>query len=169
MTGVGSSVIAVAGTLAGGVLATVAQVLIARVQRRESRRETRRDEALTAVTALAVALAAHRRSTWVARRQQLTMDDERTVSDAVAVAHETWSVVSARLVTVKILAPRFTAAAEAVTEAIWAMQAAGDDSMLETRRADAVAALDALMVQAAEVFTRNEWSRVDGRPVGGAR
>jgi hypothetical protein len=100
-----SSLIAVAGTLAGGLLADFVRLRGSRVERREARRETRRAEVVAAVTALAVALADHRRAMFVLEDLRLSDAPSAQVDSARAVSHETRSAVTAPLVQVRFLAP----------------------------------------------------------------
>lgn len=150
--GVVTSGIAVAGTLAGGLVTWWGQARQARVTRTETRCEARRGEMVAAVTALSVALAEHRRATWVLESQRLSGADEQAVAVALTATHETWAAVTGPLVTVKVLAPAFVSAAEDVTDAIYAMLDAPDLDTLEARRADARTAHDQLMTVAAEFF-----------------
>ena len=95
------AVVAVIGTLAGTLVANVVQAWTART----ARRETRRNDAVTAVAALAAALADHRRAMWVLENRQLTGADQDAVAEAQAANHETRSALTAPLVLVKILTP----------------------------------------------------------------
>lgn len=153
MTALWASVIAVAGTLLGGLLAGVVQVWTARGTRQATVSDQRRGETVSAVTTLAVALADHRRATWVAERTRLVDADEQAQLGTRAAAHETWSAVTGPLVMVKVLAPQFAVATDAVTEAIYAMVDAPDQDTLEARRADARAAHDRLVQAASAFFT----------------
>lgn len=151
-TTIWTSVIAVLGTLLGGLLASAAQARTARTARQATVADQRRSETVTAVTALAAVLAEHRRATWIAETTRLSDADEQACALATAATHDTWSAVTAPLATVKILAPQFTAAAEHVTDAIYTMLGAPDQAELEARRADARTAHDQLLRTASQYF-----------------
>ncbi len=150
--GVWSSVIAVVGTLAGGLLAGVVQLRGARAERAESRVESRRREALAAVAALASALADHRRAMFVLEDRRLADAAEEVVDAARSISHETRAAVTAPLVTVRLLAPTLATTAQEAATAAYAMRNAPDTTVLETRRRVALAASDRLVDQAAVVF-----------------
>lgn len=150
--GVWTAVIAVVGTLAGVAITAWSQTRSARAHRKAARQDTRRDEAVAAVTELVVALSEHRRATWVERHSHLAGADPQVVADATTAAHETWARTSAALVTMKLLVPQLTSAAEAVTEAIWEMSVASSSQALETRRAEAADALARLQQLAHKTF-----------------
>lgn len=147
-----SNVIAVGGTLAGGLLASVAQARAARVERRETRREDRRGAVVAAVTGLVSALADHRRAMWVLEDLRLSGADAAVVGEARAASHETRSAVTAPLVTVLLLAPALAGPAEKAAKACYAMRQAPDTDVLEALRAAALVASDRLVDEAAEVF-----------------
>jgi hypothetical protein len=146
-----ASVVTDAAALAGSGLVGFVQLRGARAERRENRREARRAE-MAAVTSLSVALADHRRATWVLGVQRLSYAAEQVVANATTATHETWAAVTAPLVTVKVLAPEFVQAAEDVTDAIYTMLDAPDMDALEARRAEARTAHDHLMTTAADAL-----------------
>ena len=147
-----SSVVAVGGTLAGGLLASAAQARAARAERREQRREDRRGEVVAAVTALVAALADHRRAMWVLEDLRLSGAEAHVVDQARATSHETRSAVTAPLVTVRLLAPALADAAHQAAKASYAMRNAPGVDRLETLRAAALAASDHLVDEAGAAF-----------------
>jgi hypothetical protein len=147
-----TSVIAVAGTLGGVVLTTLAQARASRAERRESRTQARRGEAVAAVTALVSALADHRRAMFVLEDRRLAGADSHVVDDAVATSHETRSAVTDPLVTVRLLAPALAETAQQAARAAYAMRRAPDPDALQARRAAALAASDRLVDEASVVF-----------------
>lgn len=146
------SLIAVAGTLGGGVLAGLGQRYAARVERRENRRDARRADALAAVTGLVAALADHRRAMWEFEDARIQGAARQTVLELQAVQHGTRSAINEPMTTVAILAPALAAQAREAATATYAMRGAPDLDVLETRRAVALAASDQLVHAAAEFF-----------------
>lgn len=148
-----ASVIAVVGTLSGVGLTLLTQTRQERTARREQVLEARRSEMVDAVSALAVALAEHRRVTWVAETTRLSGTADTA---AVEATHETWSEVTMPLMRVKILAAWAVPAAEEVTDAIWEMRNATDLGGLELRRDEAGTALTRLVEAASSRFALPE-------------
>lgn len=146
------SLIAVGGTLAGGLVGGWVQLRGARAERRENRRDARRSEALSAVTALAGALADHRRAMWQYEDAKLTGKPEQVVAELLAVQHGTRSAINAPMTTVAILIPVLAELARDAAQATYAMRDAGDLDVLEARRVVAVGASDRLVEIAAEFF-----------------
>lgn len=146
------SLIAVGGTLAGGLLASVVQLRGARAERRENRGDARRGEALGAVTGLVAALADHRRAMWQFEDAKLRGKAEQTVTDLEAVQHGTRSAINVPMATVAILAPALAEPAREAARATYAMRGAGDLDVLEARRAAALGAADRFVDVAAEFF-----------------
>jgi hypothetical protein len=149
-----SSLIAVVGTLSGGLLAGVVQGRVARAGRRETRCEVRRSEVLAAVTGLVSALADHRRAMWVLEDLRLAGADEQVVGQARATSHVTRSAVTAPLTTVSILAADLAPVATQAAQAAFALHAAPDPSTLADLRAAALQASDRLVEAAGVVLGR---------------
>jgi hypothetical protein len=146
------SLIAVAGTLAGGWIGGFVQLRGARAERHENREEARRAEALKAVTDLAGALADHRRAMWRYEDVKLTGESEQAITDLRTARHDTRSAINAPMTMVAILAPMLADPAREATQAAYAMRDAGDPDVLEARRAVALAADDRFVAAAAEFF-----------------
>lgn len=142
------ALVAVFGTLAGTVVANVVQAWTART----TRREIRRNDAVTAVAALAAALADHRRAMWVLEGRRLSGADDAAVLEAQTVSHETRSALSAPLVLVKILTPPLAALAQTAAQATFAMRGAADSDALVQSRAAALTTCDDLVREAGRLF-----------------
>jgi hypothetical protein len=146
------SVIAVAGTLLGGLLAGVVQARVARTARRETRAAERRADALGAVTALLAAVADHRRARWVREELRLSGADAAAAAATRDATHVTRAAVTVPLATVCILVPALAVPAEAAVQAAYAMRNAPDLAALEQLRAESVAAERQLRQAASDVF-----------------
>jgi hypothetical protein len=147
-----ASVVAVAGTLLGGLSANVVQGRVARSARRETRVDSHQADAVAAVIALVSALADHRRVMWLVEDWRLTGAPQDVMSEARTARHETRSAVTGPLVTVCILAPALAESARSAANAAYAMRHAPGLDELEALRAAAVVASDALVDQAAIEF-----------------
>lgn len=143
------SLIAVFGTLAGGVLMAWATARTARTARRESRRDQHRREALDAVTALATAVADHRRAMLILEEVKLSGGD---TAEAREEKNQTRSAITAPLFQVSVLAPALTAAAEEAVQATYAMRNAPDEAKLRALHDEAKAAADRLTAAARGMF-----------------
>jgi hypothetical protein len=154
MNALWTSLVAVFGTLAGGVLAGATQGRVARIERRDNRAEARRADALAAVTALVTALADHRRTMWSLGELRLSGADDQAVTEAQQASHRTRSAVTTPLVTVRILTPELGTLATQATEATFAMRNPADSDTLQERRAAARRASDDLVDAASEFFTK---------------
>jgi hypothetical protein len=152
MSALWASLIAVFGTLGGGVLAGVMQGRLTRIERRDNRDEARRADALAAVTTLVATLADHRRAMWLLGDRRLSGADEDAVTEARQTTHVTRSAVTTPLVTVRILAPALGALATRATEATFAMRDPADAEVLQDRREAARRASDELVDAASEFF-----------------
>jgi hypothetical protein len=141
------SIIAVAGTLLGGIVTAALQQRAARTQRTEDRSTGHRDATLTAVTELATAPADHRRAMWV--REDLRLRGEGWES-ARAESHTTRAAITAPMVRVQVLAPELADAAAVAATATYALRGAVDDDALQAARAAAVRAADTLVAAAAQ-------------------
>jgi hypothetical protein len=149
-----TSLVAVLGTLAAGMV----QGRLARTSQRLALRETRRAErwnaALTAVTQLLAALAQHRRAMWVLEDHRLAKAPREVVEQARAISHDTRDGIEIPLHTVAILVPALVRPAETAMHATFAMRNAADDdrTTLNTRRQLAVDTHRQLVAAAREVF-----------------
>ncbi|THA65378.1 protein kilB [Streptomyces sp. A0642] len=147
-----STVIAVVGTLLGAVVAGVLQHRTARTTRSEARDDHRRDRELEAVTALASAVAGHRRAMAVREGLRLSGADPQAIAAARAESHATRSAIEAPRVQVSILVPSLAAAAEEAIRATRTLRGATDEQTLETLRENALTAADRLIAAAARHF-----------------
>ncbi|MFC8175565.1 hypothetical protein [Streptomyces sp. NPDC057325] len=88
-----ATVIAVLGTLLGAVVAGLIQHRTTRAARDAERVDRRRDQALEAVTALASALANHRRAQFVREELRLAGADQTRLEAARAELHATRAAI----------------------------------------------------------------------------
>jgi hypothetical protein len=147
-----SSVIAVVGTLCGGLSAGLLQVRSARTARRETRREEHFRQALAAVSALAAALADHRRAMWVLEHHRLTSAPREVIAHDRDASHTTRSAVTGPLVQVGILLPALSGLARDAAQASYALRDAPDLDTLATLRVAALHAVDRLVEAAGEAL-----------------
>lgn len=147
-----STVIAIVGTLLGALLSGVLQQRVNRSEREIALGETRREAQISAVTALAVAVSDHRRAMWELRDAQLTNRDPARVQDLRDESHRTRSAVTepAVRVTLLITDPAVRTAAQEAVQSTYRMRGARDLDQLETQRAAALTAHDAMVGTAAE-------------------
>ncbi|MYX27354.1 protein kilB [Streptomyces sp. SID8381] len=140
-----ASLIAVAGTLLGSVTTFLLQ------QRSTDRAALRRDR-LTAVTALTVALADHRRAMWVREDLRLSGADAAAYDAARARSHDTRSAITAPLTTLSILAPALARVAQDAATATYRLRDAESPQALNAAREAAIAAGERLTREAAKTF-----------------
>ncbi|WP_256103728.1 protein kilB [Streptomyces sp. ODS05-4] len=138
-----ASLIAVAGTLLGSVTAYL-------LQQRGAERSALRRERLAAVTALAVALADHRRAMWVREDLRLSGADTAAYDTARAESHATRSAITAPMTTLAVLAPELIAPAQAAATASYALRGAQDADVLTAARTAAITACDDFVRTAAK-------------------
>jgi len=141
-----AAVVAVVGTLAGGLVTGLVQGWSARLARAAHRGDARREAVLAAVTALAAAVADHRRAMWLREQVRLTGADDAA---ARAASHGTRSAVTAPLTTVRLLAPALADQAERAVAATFALRGALDADTLAALREAAIVAADRLIEAAA--------------------
>jgi hypothetical protein len=146
------SLIAVGGTLAGGLVGGWVQLRAARAERRENRGDVRRGEALAAVTGLVAALADHRRAMWAHEDAKVSGKPEQVAAEQLAAHHLTRSAINSPMTMVAILTPALAGPAREAAQAAYAMRNSGDLDVLEARRAVALAASDRFVEAAAEFF-----------------
>lgn len=139
------SVVAVAGTLLGGVVAAWAHARFAESARREGRDEQRREAMLAAVVELVAALGDHRRAMW--RREQLRLSGGAGEAREAARSESraTRSAVTAPLTMVCMLAPQVAGEARQAAEAALRLRDAGDMEALAALRRGAIEATDRLV------------------------
>lgn len=140
-----ASIIAVAGTLLGSITAYFLQ------QRGTERAALRRDR-LTAVSALTVALADHRRAMWVREELRLSGADTTVYETARRESHTTRSAITAPLTTLSILAPALARAAQDAVDASYGLRGADSPQALEAAREAAIAACERLIHEASKTF-----------------
>ncbi|TDC80118.1 protein kilB [Streptomyces hainanensis] len=143
-----ASVIAVAGTLLGGVVTGLLQERAGRAARREARADQRRDDQLRAVAELVAALGDHRRALWFREDLRLAGADAEALAAARTASHATRSAVTAPLVSVSVLAPPLAGSAREASMATFAVRAAADRDALAALRQSAIAATDRFVAAA---------------------
>ncbi|MDX3385344.1 protein kilB [Streptomyces niveiscabiei] len=139
-----SSVIAIAGTLLGGLLAGFLQQRGERAARAE-----RREEALrVALGELVAALGDHRRALWHREELRLQGASEEARHSARTASHATRSALTAPLVSVSVLAPPLAVTARAAVLAAVNLRDVPDLEALSARREAAIRATDELVAAA---------------------
>ncbi|QNP71812.1 protein kilB [Streptomyces roseirectus] len=139
-----SSVIAVAGTLLGGLLAGV-------LQRRGERaaRAERREEALrVALGELVAALGDHRRALWYREELRLRGAGDEALRAARTTSQSTRSALTAPLVSVSVLEPSLSEPARKAVLAAVELRNSPDLEGLAARREAAITATDELVAAA---------------------
>ena len=133
------ALVAVVGTLAGGLLTGLLQHRTARTGRTAARAEHLRQERLDAVTALAVALSDHRRAMWHVRHADLTAAPADRVRELRDESHRTRSALTSPAVRIRLLIPdaAVRGAAEAAVAATYALREAADIHALQRGRCTA--------------------------------
>jgi hypothetical protein len=126
-----------------------------RAQRREALAETRQAELVAALTELVTALANHRRAMLIREECRLTSTDADTWAAERAASHETRAAVTAPLVRFSVLAPDLAGVAKEAEQATYALRAAADPEVLQTRRTLAVEASDRLVREAGQVLAQH--------------
>lgn len=139
-----SSVIAVAGTLLGGLLAGLLQQRGEKAARAERRAESLR----VALGELVAALGDHRRALWHREELRLTGADEEAQATARSVSQATRSALTAPLVSVSVLEPSLAPVARRAVMAAVELREVPDAAELAARREAAIAATDELVAAA---------------------
>ncbi|MFF3484295.1 protein kilB [Streptomyces sp. NPDC002701] len=140
-----ATIIAVAGTLLGGIVTSALQTRATRAIRDAESGERRRDAQLAAVTALVAAIGDHRRAMWRREDLRLAGADADTLAAARSQSHVTRSAVTAPLVSVSVLAPDLAEVATAAARAAFGIRQAVDTDELATLRQTAIDASDQLV------------------------
>lgn len=144
-----AALIAVLGTLAGTIAAYLLQQRGTRTDRAAVQEDTEQRDRVTAVTALAVALADHRRAMWVREDARLSGAPAADVAAARSESHVTRSALTAPLTMLAILAPGLKAAAQAAAQATYDLRDATDRTTLDALRLRAIQVADDLVAEAA--------------------
>ncbi|MFJ1894467.1 protein kilB [Streptomyces sp. NPDC088170] len=147
-----STVIAVAGTLLGAVVAGLIQSRAARAARAATRTDQRHADELAAMAAFSAAIAAHRRAMAVREDLRLTGADPDRVAAARSESHQTRAAIEEPKVRLAILAPDLARAAEDAAQATYALRGAPDPDTLTARREAAIEAGHRFVTAAARRF-----------------
>lgn len=126
-----TAIVAVLGTLAGALLTGTLQHISQRAQRTAAEASARRTEGVAAVTALATALADHRRAMWIREDMRIRGEDW---SEARVESHVTRSAITAPLLHVSVLLPALAPAAQAAARAAYGLREADGATDLAAAR-----------------------------------
>lgn len=154
MTGVLESIIGILGVLVGTVAQARLQQRAARIERDEARTGQRHVERITAVQALAVAVADHRRTMVHRRRLVLDDADAEQLEAALAETRATRAAVTAPHVLVQLLVPELSDLADNAVAAAFGIRAAGNALALDAARSNAVQAAEQFVLSAAGLLRR---------------
>lgn len=151
-----TAVIAVLGTLAGGLVSALVQARSehaarrdARLVRAEDRAAAHQDSQVAAVESLVRALADHRVAMVRRMEQSLAGAGQKQIDALREVTRATRSEISIPLAAVSVRAPMLAGVADAAARATYALRDVGDQDELDAARLAASAAVTAL-IQAAE-------------------
>ncbi|WP_031522671.1 hypothetical protein [Streptomyces sp. NRRL F-5123] len=150
----GDTVIAVAGTLLGGLLTALLQARSTQAARRADRADRRADDLRAALGALVAAVGDHRRTMWHREHLRLTGASATDYDTAREASHTTRSAVTGPLVTVSILEPDLAPAARAAAQAAFDLRGAADIDALATLREHAITATDDLVAAAGRTLSQ---------------
>ncbi|WP_333771356.1 protein kilB [Streptomyces sp. IBSBF 2435] len=152
----GDTIVAVAGTLLGGLLTALLQSRHSRETRRDERAERRAADLRAALGALVAAIGDHRRAMWHREHLRLTGAPQADCDSARAASRTTRSAVTAPLVAVSILEPDLATAARTAALAAFDMRGAADLGALTTQRQFAVTATDDLVAAAGRALSQGD-------------
>ncbi len=156
---VGTSVVAVAGTLAGTVLAGWMHGRTTRAAQTAADAKARRSEVLSTVSALVAALGDHRRAQTVrararARALALTGDVVPADEQYTPAVHQTRSAVTGPSIALRIICPELADAAQRAVGATFALRDAESLADVEHLRLQSKFACDALVADAGQLLAR---------------
>ncbi|MEU5108216.1 pRL2-23 [Streptomyces sp. NPDC021354] len=149
------SILAIAGTLAGAVVAGLLQQRATRTAQSSEREAELRRERLTAVKELAAAVADHRRAMWVREEARDGSTPETRLAELRAESHTTRSAITAPHTALRVLVqdPAVREAAERAIQATYRMREAHGLAELREMRAAAVDAETAFVDAAGRYLT----------------
>ncbi|WP_037905028.1 hypothetical protein [Actinacidiphila yeochonensis] len=150
----GDTIIAVAGTLLGGLLTALLQSRHSRAARRDDRADRRAADLRAALGELVAAIGDHRRTMWHREHLRLTGAPQDTYDSARAASHTTRSAVTAPLVAVSIIEPDLEPAARRAARAAFDLRGATDLDALAAMREDAITATDDLVAAAGRALSQ---------------
>ncbi|MFF7199140.1 protein kilB [Streptomyces sp. NPDC088197] len=152
----GDTIIAVTGTLLGGLLTALLQSRHSRTARRDDRAERRAADLRAALGSLVAAIGDHRRTMWYREHLRLTGAPQAHYDSARAASHATRSAVTAPLVAVSILEPDLATAARTAARAAFDMRGAADLDALTAMREHAITATDDLVAAAGRALSQGD-------------
>jgi hypothetical protein len=153
---VGDTIIAVAGTLLGGLLTALLQSRHARADQREARADRRADDLRAALGALVAAIGDHRRTMWHREHLRLTGAPQDAYDTARAASHTTRSAVTAPLVAVSVLEPGLADAARTAAMTAFEIRDAADLDALAQQREHSITATNDLVAAAGRVLRQGD-------------
>jgi hypothetical protein len=149
---VGDTIVAVAGTLLGGLLTALLQSRQSRAARRDERAERRAADLRAALGSLVAAIGDHRRAMWHREQLRLAGAAEDDYATARAASHVTRSAVTAPLVAVSVLEPDLEPVARRAVRGAFDMRGATDLDALAAMREHAITATDDLVAAAGRIL-----------------
>jgi hypothetical protein len=153
---VGDTIIAVAGTLLGGLLTALVQSRSTRADRKAARADRRADDLRAALGALVAAIGDHRRTMWHREHLRLTGAPAEAVGTARAASHTTRSAVTAPLVAVSVLEPGLADTARAAATSAFELRGAADLDALANLREHSITATNDLVAAAGRVLHQGD-------------
>ncbi|MGW2401797.1 protein kilB [Kitasatospora sp. NPDC001664] len=148
--GIGSSIVAVVGTLAGAAVAGRMQNRAATQARTADTAQARRAEVTGAVTALVSALADHRRAQTIRLRALFLTGSPQEADVHTENVHTTRSAVTTPHTLLRIVSPDLAGAAQNAVDATFALRTAADLDDLAVRRRRALDECDRLVAAAGQ-------------------
>ncbi|MER5866667.1 protein kilB [Kitasatospora sp. NPDC002040] len=147
---IGTALVGAGAALGGTLLGHLLQQRASRAQQQDQNAQARRAEILAAVTALVSALDDHRRAQ-IIRARALALnprDPEQVDRDHSPAVHETRSALTTPRLTLRMICPALTPAAEAAVAATFALRGAPTLTEIGHLRVRAKAAGDVLVEDA---------------------
>ncbi|MGW7442973.1 hypothetical protein [Kitasatospora sp. NPDC054795] len=161
-TTVGTSAVAVVGTLSGTLLAGWMNSRTSRAAQALADAKDRRSEVVSSVTALVAALEDHRRAQMIrakgmARALAATGDVAVADEQYTPAVHQTRSAVSGPNATLRIICPELAEAAEQAVRATFAIRDAANLAEAEPLRLQSKLFCDALVSEASQLLAHSDW------------
>ncbi|MGJ5899426.1 protein kilB [Streptomyces niveiscabiei] len=145
-----TTIVAVAGTLAGSLLTGLLQYAVQRATRREDAAAISISDGLAAIEELVQALEDHRRAMWV--REELRLADQDW-SQAREESHRTRSAITGPLLRVQLLLPDLAPTAKAAAQAAYNMREADGPGVLDCARQVAALKSEELVEAAGRIIS----------------
>jgi hypothetical protein len=127
-----ASVIAVIGTLAGGLTTGLLQARVSRTARQDDRAAARWEAQVANSSAMVAALADHRQAIWRCEDLRLNAAAAEEIAEARAAARITRSAITGPMTTLSLLAPELIEPARAAARATYVLRDVPDRATLDT-------------------------------------